>query len=226
MLKNVIICAAAAFTLASCGYTAKTAGSASSGRQIPLSDARHASAAGVDGNSLPALPKRQGAALGPAVPGGLNAHGPFMPADVKYASNLGATPQLSPTAVLQRLRLSVGGSLVVQTVAVKRFGDVDAIAKGRLNLLAVSPDRTVYEVKTAFSTPYTIRGNTWNSGRRTFIVDAQTGDVLMGQTDGALVHSVHVDTLHRTQAPPNAMRQLPPPSVLAPGTASTMPPSQ
>lgn len=225
MLKNVIIATAAAIILTSCGTAAKTAGSRSSSGAIPLSGVRQSSVAGVEGNALPILPQRPSANRGMAVPGGLTVHAPFKSADVKYPANPGVTPQLSSTAVLQKIRLSVGGPLAVQTVSVRRFGDIDAIAKGRLRLLTVSPDRAVYEVKTAFSAPYSIRGNTWSSGTRTFIVDAQTGDVLMGQTNGTLVHSMHIDTLHRAQAPPNTMRQLPPPSVLVPGTAATMPPS-
>jgi len=223
MLKNVIVSAAAVMLLTSCSSAAKTAAPGTPAGQIPASTAKHTSAAGIAGNALPTLPQGSGAAFGGAVPGGLNAHGPYSPADVTYAGNAGATPKLSSTDVLQRLRLSTSGPLMVQSVTAKRFGDVDAIAKGRLNLLTVSPDRTVYEVRTTFAAPYSIRGNTWSSGTRTFIVDAQTGDVLMGQTDGSLVHSVHVDTLHHSQG--NGMRQVPPPSVVVPATGATAPPT-
>ena len=53
----------------------------------------------------------------------------------------------------------------------------------------VGPNRLVYRVVTAFDAPLDVHGNRWSSGRRTFIVDAETGDALYSVTQGNLIKS-------------------------------------
>lgn len=56
-------------------------------------------------------------------------------------------------------------------------------------MLTVGPKRLVYRVVTSFDAPLEVHGNRWSSGRRTFVVDAETGDVLFSVTTGVLVRS-------------------------------------
>lgn len=157
---------------------------------------------------LPLLPQRNGAPNGVPVPGGLAAHGPYRLADVKYPANLGATNILSQQQALRKAHLSQDSinahtaHLKVQSVKLKRFGDAEMIASGRHIQLRTSLDRQVYEITTSFTGPYQVRGNTWGSGTRVLVVDAETGDVLIGAIHAPLLHSGFLDAMHHSQVPP------------------------
>jgi hypothetical protein len=67
---------------------------------------------------------------------------------------------------------SLGQPLVIRSTTLKRYHE--SFYRMEENA-QISPSRLIYEIVTAFSTPLSIRGNTWTSGTRVFLVDAQTG---------------------------------------------------
>lgn len=71
-----------------------------------------------------------------------------------------------------------------------------------LNLYYIDRNRMIYEVTTTFNTTYARRGNRWSSGRTTFIVDAQTGRVLLSNVVGHMTQNagaVRAGFLSRTR---------------------------
>ena len=108
-----------------------------------------------------------------------------------HVANAGETIRpLSRLEVAKRigLKTSRNSALRVQGIALKRWADTDIARAGIQNPL-IDPNREVYEVTTAFNTPYWIRANEWSSGHRIYIIDAVTGEVYLSRTTGNMIQS-------------------------------------
>lgn len=88
-------------------------------------------------------------------------------------------------AIRSVLRIGVNNDkLALQRVELKRWSD-SALVKSRIvSLRTVHPNHMIYEVVTTFSSDLVVRGNRWSSGRKTFLLDAETGRVIAIQTLG------------------------------------------
>lgn len=60
----------------------------------------------------------------------------------------------------------------------KHFEETSGVVKGRLSLPFVDSRRMVYEVVGSFGGRYAFHGTVWQSGNKTYVVDAQSGDLL------------------------------------------------
>lgn len=150
------------------------------------------------------LPQATGTHLGPRVDGSVK-HGAYNGVTpIVYPANLSAATRgklLSTRDVLTRVRLDAGGAqkqgLIVQGINLVRWG---AIEKRNYmhgtTLLFVSANRLVYEVVTKFSRPLSYKGNTWSSGTRIVIIDAETGEAIFGGFQGHATYSSHLQMMH------------------------------
>lgn len=152
---------------------------------------RHTGTASTTARELDALP--QNSAAGPIVPNGLAAHSAYRIAPVHYPANdstvvPNTTPKfISVPAAAAAVGLGrIGNPLRLSTVLLTSFSTTKSAKSGKFRLYAVSPHRMVYEITAIFSRPYSARGNTWSSGKRVYIVDASTGDVLYSVTTGTM----------------------------------------
>ena len=81
--------------------------------------------------------------------------------------------------------------LKVQSVVLKHWAA--APLSRVLNVYYIDRNRMVYEVTTTFNTDYAVRGNHWSSGRRTFVVDAETGRILLSNVVGRMTKNAGLD---------------------------------
>jgi hypothetical protein len=107
---------------------------------------------------------------------------------VRYARNDDAaslTTLKSSEEITQKI-LSAPAERIMQPSALnlKRFGETVQIAGHHLTMYAVDSNRMVYEVTATFSSTYHFSGMTYLSGSKTYVVDAQTGDVLYATVSG------------------------------------------
>jgi len=150
------------------------------------------------------LPQETGTHLGPRVDGSVK-HGAYNGvAPIVYPANLSAGTSgklLSTRDALARVRLDATSAqkqgLVVQGINLIRWGAVEK--RGYMHgtiLLFVSPNRLVYEVVTKFNHPLSYKGNTWSSGTRFVILDAETGEAIVGGIQGHATYSSHLQMMH------------------------------
>jgi hypothetical protein len=152
---------------------------------------RHTGIRRARASEFDALP--QTSIADPGVPNGRAAHGPYRIAPVHYPANdptavSNTTPKfISVPAAAAAVGLGrVDNPLRLANVLLTSFATTESAKSGKFRLYAVSPHRMVYEVTAIFSRPYSIRGNTWSSGKRVYLVDASTGDVLYSVTTGTM----------------------------------------
>ena len=123
-------------------------------------------------------------------------HPPGISAPVLYPANADAhRALLAPAAIEEKLGLRRPQTpLRLVSIALERWS---AAHDAMMQMATVAPNRLVYRVVTSFDTPYSAGGNTWSAGRSTFVVDAETGDVLLGTTSGNLIRSGFVHPRRR-----------------------------
>lgn len=101
------------------------------------------------------------------------------------------------------LDLARNNVLSVRSEELRSWSETDTARSGVRDYL-IDPNRLVYEVTTTFRSDYAIRSNHWSSGTRRFIVDAQTGAVLLSQTVGNMTANageMHARLLHSARKP-------------------------
>jgi len=105
-------------------------------------------------------------------------------APMEYPANA-ASPLIQPAAALAKVFPGQPGA----SIKLEQFGQVDEIASGHVRLFTVAAGRMVYEIRLTFTAPLTYRGITWSSGAHEVIMDAETGDILMGGISGTVTSS-------------------------------------
>ena len=168
-------------------------GCANRGRTVPSASALVAAKQRTPlstSSSLPVLAQPAGSSLGLPVPPDQQ---PIVrqAAAVKYPNNSGKPTSafVGVDRIPHILQLDRSNTVFhLENIQAKRWAESPA-ATGSLELLSVDPNREVYQVDTTFNKTYMHKGNVWSSGSKTFVVDAETGDILWSRTGGSLVQS-------------------------------------
>lgn len=184
-----ISCMILALTVTACSGTST---SNPGGSQTVQTQQRQASGAPLPAEQqLPALSQQVGNAVGSTVPndgsylhGAYNGKAPMMFPD---NSKTDRSQLLTPEQAASKLHTGRAASVMVRgaqgTQTTMLWSQVNT---GNFSPTYISSNRLVYQVVTTYTTPFTVHGNTYSSGQRTIIVDAQTGQALYGTTTGTL----------------------------------------
>lgn len=125
------------------------------------------------------------------------------PIPLRYPANAGvaASSLVSVQTAAQRVGVgALNSPLKIQSATLIPWSATQAYQSG-FRLFTIDPNRQVYQVATTFSTPLSVKENTWSSGTRVFVVDAATGDVIWSITRGNQTAS-HADMVHKFKMPP------------------------
>ena len=110
---------------------------------------------------------------------------------VKYARNddaMSISSLKSSLEISQAILASPTESMMqISSTSLKHFGETNQVANHGFALYAVDPNRMVYEISAAFSSPHVFFGKAWLSGTKTYVMDAQTGNFLYATVTGAKV---------------------------------------
>lgn len=148
-----------------------------------------------------------------ATPGPYGLNLPGLIAPILYPDNAGVSLSrfISPMLLARKYHLGdVSSGLSIREVTFEKFSQVDIIRSAHFVPRTIGPNRMVYNVVTTFVTDQQAHGNHWSSGRKTFILDAQTGLVLFINTIGNRTVNAGVarrDSVLQTVGQPRGFRR-------------------
>lgn len=112
--------------------------------------------------------------------------------EVEFADNpqLKITQRISMTQLTAAVQRNAFGPIRLTSVKALTWSQTSVALSG-IKVASIGAGRQVYEVKAALGSDYSYRGNRWNSGTRTAIIDAATGLVLCTVIRGNMTYNEH-----------------------------------